>query len=73
VKTIQVTIDNMLLQRVDAASRIGGLSCSAIIRKVLELALREYKVTELEQRQINGFKRQPVTMSEFDAWEAEQI
>ena len=72
LKTIQVTIDNVLLERVDGLSDSLGMARSAFIRQALELALRELQVADLEQRQISGYQRQPVTVGEFDDWEDEQ-
>lgn len=72
MKTIQVTIDDALLERVDGLSDSIGMARSAFIRRALELALREFQVAALEQRQISGYQRQPVTAGEFDNWEGEQ-
>jgi len=72
LKTIQVTIDDALLDRVDGLSDSIGMARSAFIRQALELALREFRVADLEQRQIAGYQRIPVGAGEFDAWEDEQ-
>ena len=73
VKTIQMTIEETLLAQVDQVSHSLGVARSAFIRQALELALRERKIAELEQKQIAGYKRFPVTTGEFDFWEAEQV
>lgn len=72
LKTIQVTIDDALLDRVDGLSDSIGMARSAFIRQALELALREFRLADLEQRQISGYRRQPVVADEFDGWEEEQ-
>lgn len=72
LKTIQMTIDDDLLERVDELSDSIGMARSAFIRQALELALREFHVVDLEQRQIAGYQRQPVVASEFDVWEDDQ-
>jgi metal-responsive CopG/Arc/MetJ family transcriptional regulator len=72
LKTIQVTIDDALLDRVDGLSDSIGMARSAFIRRALELALREFRLADLEQRQIAGYQRQPVVADEFDGWEDEQ-
>ncbi len=73
LKTIQMTIDDTLLAQVDQASNSLGLARSAFIRQALELALRNRKITNLEQKQITGYQRHPVVTGEFDLWEAEQV
>jgi hypothetical protein len=72
MKTIQMTIDDTLLGKVDRASRLLGLPRSAFIRQALEEALRDLKVAQLEQAHAAGYQRQPPAEGEFDAWEAEQ-
>jgi metal-responsive CopG/Arc/MetJ family transcriptional regulator len=72
LKTIQMTINDTLLEQVDQASHSLGIARSAFIRQALELALRESKITDLEQKQIAGYKHHPVVSGEFDVWETEQ-
>jgi metal-responsive CopG/Arc/MetJ family transcriptional regulator len=72
LKTIQMTIDDELLERVDRLSTSIGMARSAFIRRALELALRELKVANLERRQIAGYQVRPVIPGEFDAWQDEQ-
>jgi len=73
VKTIQMTIEEDLLTQVDQASHSLGVARSSFIRQALKLALRERKIADLEQKQIAGYQRYPVTAGEFDLWEAEQV
>ena len=73
MKTIQMTIDETLLEQVDQASLSSGVARSAFIRQALEHELRERKIAELEQKQIAGYKKHPVVTGEFDIWEAEQV
>ena len=72
LKTIQMTIDDALLERVDELTESIGMARSAFIRQALEMALRELKIADLEQRQIAGYHAQPVLPGEFDVWEDEQ-
>lgn len=72
MKTIQITIDDALLERVDQATRLQNIARSQFIRKALEEALRQMAIKELEQKQVEGYRRLPVIPGEFDAWESEQ-
>jgi metal-responsive CopG/Arc/MetJ family transcriptional regulator len=71
MKTIQMTIDEALLERVDRVTKSLGIPRSAFIRQALELALREIKIDELQQRHGEGYQRFPVAPGEFDIWEKE--
>ena len=73
MKTIQITIDDTLLLRVDQATHLKKIARSKFIRLALEDSLRQIAIGELEQKQAEGYRRQPVTTGEFDVWEAEQV
>ena len=72
MKTIQITIDEVLLQKVDAATRQKNIARSQFIRQALEDALRQQAIKDLEQKQIEGYRNHPVSGDEFDIWESEQ-
>jgi metal-responsive CopG/Arc/MetJ family transcriptional regulator len=72
MKTIQITIDEGLLKKVDQATHIKKIARSLFIRKALEDTLQQMAIEELEQKQAEGYRRQPVTPGEFDVWESEQ-
>lgn len=72
MKTIQMTIDDDLLDRVDHAIEFLGMARSAFIRQALEKALGDLAINDMEKRQIEGYQNQPVTTDEFDIWETEQ-
>lgn len=71
-KTIQMTIDESLLEQVDATSTQLGLSRSAFIRQALRQALERARIAELERQHAAGYARHPVEPGEFDVWLAEQ-
>lgn len=73
MKTIQMTIDEDLLARVDAAVEQSGATRSAFIREALELALRRQTIAVLEQRHVQGYKRRPAQPGEFDVWTSQQV
>ncbi len=72
MKTIQMTIDEPLLTEVDQTIRSLKTTRSAFIRDALQLALRHYKISQMEKQHAKGYSRHPVKSGEFDIWEAEQ-
>lgn len=73
MKTVQITIDNDLLDDVDAAVQELGASRSAFIRSALKMALRRYEIKKQEARHATGYAAHPVQPEEFDGWETEQV
>jgi len=72
MKTIQMTIDDRLLELVDKLSRARKTTRSAFIREALEAEIRRERVREEEARHAEGYARAPVARGEFDAWFDEQ-
>ena len=72
MKTIQITIDEDLLRKVDEATRFQKIARSQFIRTALENALRQLEIKALEQKQAEGYQRHPVMPGEFDIWDTEQ-
>jgi metal-responsive CopG/Arc/MetJ family transcriptional regulator len=72
MKTIQITIDDDLLLKVDRATHLQKITRSQFIRHALEEVLRRMMIAELEQKQAEGYRQYPVTPGEFDVWESEQ-
>jgi metal-responsive CopG/Arc/MetJ family transcriptional regulator len=72
MKTIQMTIDEPLLDEVDRVIQDLKTTRSAFIRSALQLALQQYTVSKLEQEHIEGYIKHPVEPGEFDIWESEQ-
>jgi metal-responsive CopG/Arc/MetJ family transcriptional regulator len=71
-KTIQMTIDESLLQEVDSTSAQLGINRSAFIREALRQAMERFRTAELERKHAAGYARRPVEPGEFDVWQAEQ-
>ena len=72
MKTVQMTIDEALLSEVNQAIEDLNTTRSAFIREALHLALRQYKIRQLEEKQALGYASHPVEPGEFDIWESEQ-
>lgn len=73
MKTVQMTLDEDLVERLDRAVRKLGTSRSAFARRALNEALRQIRVRELERRHRRGYEARPVRPGEFDAWLPEQV
>lgn len=73
MKTIQMTIDEYLLEQVDSIIQELGVSRSSFMREALQQALRQIEIRNLEQKHIAGYQKYPVTPDEFDVWQEEQI
>ncbi len=73
MKTIEMTIDESLLDQVDDAARELGTTRAAFIRGALELRLRELRARKLEEQHAAGYARHPVEPGEYDVWDSEQF
>lgn len=72
MKTVQMTLDEDLVDAVDRAARKLGKSRSAFAREALRAALDRVRVRALEEKHRSGYERKPVRRGEFSLWEAEQ-
>jgi len=72
VKTIQMTLDESLLEEVDEVTQDLKTTRSAFIRSALQLALRQHGISKLERQHAEGYARHPIAPGEFDVWESEQ-
>lgn len=73
MKTIQMTIDEALLDEVDQAVLTLQTNRSAFMREALLAALRRLHLQTLEAQHRRGYAQQPVQPDEFDGWESEQV
>lgn len=73
MKTIQITIEENLLQNVDAAVDQIHSTRSAFVRQALENALLKLRTHYLEEKHRRGYQKKPVQKNEFDVWEDEQV
>jgi metal-responsive CopG/Arc/MetJ family transcriptional regulator len=73
VRTVQITLEDELVQAVDRAASRLDLSRSAFTRDALRAALAKLELQAREQQHREGYLRQPVTPDEFGDWEDEQV
>jgi metal-responsive CopG/Arc/MetJ family transcriptional regulator len=69
METIQVVLDKKLLQAADRAARHTGQNRSALVRDALREHIRVLATRVLEERDRQGYARQP--HEQTSAWEAE--
>jgi metal-responsive CopG/Arc/MetJ family transcriptional regulator len=72
MRTVQMTLDERLVERVDRAVRKLGSSRSAFTREALRAALDALAEHELERKHRHGYAENPVRRGEFDVWHREQ-
>ncbi|MBI3261840.1 MAG: ribbon-helix-helix protein, CopG family [Acidobacteria bacterium] len=72
MRTVQMTFEPALVDRVDRVARRLGLSRSGFTRRALREALDRLRVQELERRHREGYRRKRARRGEFDAWDSEQ-
>ncbi len=72
MRTVQMTLEDDLLDSVDKAVRKLKTTRSAFTRNALREALNQLNVSRLEQKHRRGYKLHPVNKAEFSVWETEQ-
>lgn len=72
MRTIQMTLDEDLVEAVDRVARQLNTSRSAFTRKALREALARYNLEQQELKHRKGYEKHPVATDEFSVWEAEQ-
>ncbi|MGH9599077.1 MAG: ribbon-helix-helix protein, CopG family [Terracidiphilus sp.] len=71
METVQIVLDKVLLQAADRAARRTKQNRSALVREALREHLRRLELRAMEERDREGYARQPQTRDELDVWEAE--
>jgi len=71
METVQIVLDKKLLQATDKAARRTKRNRSALVRDALREHLLRLEVRALEERDFEGYSRQPQTVDESRPWEAE--
>jgi metal-responsive CopG/Arc/MetJ family transcriptional regulator len=72
MRTVQMTLDEKLVTKVDRAARKLGTTRSGFARQALREALRRLDLRRLEEKHRRGYAAKPVRRGEFDDWESEQ-
>ena len=69
--TIQIALDEGLLQAADRAARRTKRNRSALIRDALREHLRRLEIRELEERDREGYSKSPQGQEDSFVWETE--
>ncbi|MBV8857275.1 MAG: ribbon-helix-helix protein, CopG family [Acidobacteria bacterium] len=73
MKTIQVEVEDSVLEEVERATEALEMTREAFVRTALERALRQREIIALERRHARGYEERPQTAEEVGEWEAEQV
>jgi len=72
MRTVQMTLDEDLVQTVDRVVRDLHTTRSAFTREALQRAIERIRTAKLEDKHRQGYLRKPAVAGEFDVWEHEQ-
>ncbi len=72
MRTIQMTLDDDLVEAVDRLVKKLKTTRSAFARKALREAIKQVNIKSLENKHKRGYERYPAGKSEFSVWESEQ-
>ncbi len=73
MKTIQLTLEDDLLDRVNREIIQQQTNLSAFVRESLIHYLQRLRIREMEKQQRSGYSKHPIEKGEFDVWEDEQV
>lgn len=68
MKTIQMTLDEPLLRKVDQLTSQLHVTRSEFIRRALHLALKQHQIAELEAQHARGYAQQPPSPDDVAEW-----
>lgn len=72
MQTVQMTLDEDLIKKVDKVAKKLHTSRSAFTRKALTEALARHHQEQQEYQHRQGYEQHPVSSNEFSVWETEQ-
>ena len=71
METVQIVLDKKLLVAADRAAKRSKVNRSALVREALREHLRRLELQAREDRDREGYLKQPQTKDESQLWEAE--
>ena len=72
MRTIQMTLDDDLVEAVDRIVKALKTTRSGFTRTALREAINNLNVRQLEKKHRSGYEIHPVNKGEFSMWEGEQ-
>ena len=73
MKTIQITLDDALVARIDRVCAELQIARSEFIRDALETALKQPQIAELETQHAQGYAQYPASHDDVAEWIDEQF
>jgi metal-responsive CopG/Arc/MetJ family transcriptional regulator len=73
MKTVQMTLDEDLVARVDRAARRLKTTRSEFTRQALRAALKQVTTRQREAQHRRGYAAHPAERDEFSGWASEQV
>ena len=73
MRTVQLMLDEELVDAVDRTAKKLGTTRSGFAREALRAALARSKEREMERKHREGYLRKPPKRGEFKVWEKEQV
>ena len=73
MQTVQMTLDEDLINKVDRVVKQLHTSRSAFTRKALAEALVRHNQEQQEYQHRQGYEQHPTATDEFSVWENEQV
>ncbi len=72
MRTIQMTLDDELVDTLDKLVKKLKTTRSAFTRQALRNAITQANIKQMENKHKEGYEKKPVSKSEFTIWESEQ-
>ncbi len=72
MRTIQMTLDDDIVKKVDDIANELKTTRSAFTRDALREAVKQYNIRRLELKHRQGYAAHTVNKEEFSVWEKEQ-
>jgi metal-responsive CopG/Arc/MetJ family transcriptional regulator len=72
MRTIQMTLDDDLVESVDDIVRQLKITRSAFTRQALKQAIAAMRLKQKEELHKKGYQLKPAAQDEFEVWEGEQ-
>ena len=73
MQTIEVVLDDKLLDAADVAAKRENVNRSALIREALAEHLRRLQIVEQEERDLRGYQAKPQKQEDSLPWEAAAV
>jgi metal-responsive CopG/Arc/MetJ family transcriptional regulator len=73
MRTVQMTLDDVLVQEIDQVVKELGTTRSAFAREAFRAAIAQVRRQAMERMHREGYARRPVQPGEFSDWEDEQV